>query len=102
MMAELIEYESEPEVSTTLRDKRRPGRREDVSPHLIPLLRGNGAPVPDALPEIAETDAQPADVFVEPDRRTTLAAARGVFLGVGLGSLIWGCIGAGFWYYFSG
>jgi hypothetical protein len=97
-MAELIEFESAPESSTTLRDKRRPGRREHADPSLIPLLRGQAAPVPDTLPEITETE----EISVEPDRRATLSAARGVFLGVALGTLIWGCIGAGFWYYFSG
>jgi hypothetical protein len=98
IMAELIDFESEPETSTTLRDKRRPGRRQFAHPNLVSLLRGQSAPAPDAQPEIAE----PGEVAAEPDRRTTLAAARGIILGVALGSLIWGCIGAGFWYYFSG
>ena len=96
-MAELIDFESEPGTSTTLRDQRRPGRPEFANPNLVPLLRGQAAPIPDALAQIAE----PGELSVEPDRRTTLSAARGICLGVALGSLIWGSIGAGFWYYFN-
>ena len=96
-MAELIDFEPEPRTSTTLRDQRRPGRRE-ANPTLIPLLRGQAPPI--AEPAV-ETLA-PGDVCVEPDRRATLSAARGICLGVALGTLIWGSIGAGFWYYFSG
>jgi hypothetical protein len=97
-MAELTDIESEQGTSTTLRDQRRPGRPKLVSPHLIPLLRGEAAPVPDTLPD----DAELTDVTLDPDRGATLSAARGICLGVVLGSMIWGCIGAGFWYYFSG
>jgi hypothetical protein len=95
-MAELIDFGSEPGTSTTLRDQRRPGRLKHVDPNLIPLLRGQAQPVPDELVEIVEPD----DVAVDPDRATTLSAARGICLGVALGSLIWASIGAAFWYYF--
>ena len=97
-MAELIDFEPEPETATTLRDKRRPGRRQFADPSLIPLLRGQAQPIPDTLVDVVET----ADDSVDPDRKATLAAVRGICLGVGLGSLIWGGIGVGFWYYFSG
>jgi hypothetical protein len=105
MMAELIDFEPEPETSTTLRDQRRPGRPEFIDPTLIPLLRGQAQPMPDTLVETAEISPGevPLDeVSIEPDRRATLSAARGICLGVALGSLIWGSIGAAFWYYFSG
>jgi hypothetical protein len=104
-MAELIDFEPEPETSTTLRDQRRPGRPEFVDPTLVPLLRGQASPIPDTLVEPAELSLGevPLDeASTEPDRRTTLSAARGICLGVALGSLIWGSIGAAFWYYFSG
>src|ERR1700742_2082445 len=105
MMPELMDYEPEPETSPPLRDQRRPGRLEFADPTLIPLLRGDAPLVPETLPEVVEPgDAavQPGDVAVEPDRKTTLSAARGIFLGVALGGLIWGSIGAAFWYYFQG
>jgi hypothetical protein len=97
-MAELIEFEPEPGTSTTLRDQRRPGRPAFADPSLIPLLRGQAAPVADAPAEGAETE----ELCPEPSQRVTLSTARGIFLGVALGSLIWAGIGAGFWYYFSG
>ncbi len=97
-MAELIDFESEAGTATTLRDKRRPGRPEYADPNLIPLLRGQAPEIPDSPEEIAEI----GDLAPEPDRKTTLAAARGICLGVALGSLMWGGIGAGFWLYFRG
>jgi hypothetical protein len=107
-MAELIDFEPEPETSTTLRDQRRPGRPEFVDPTLIPLLRGQAQPTSNGLSEVVEPgeissgEVSPGEISVEPDRRATLSAARGICLGVALGSLIWGSIGVGFWYYFSG
>jgi hypothetical protein len=107
-MAELIDFEPEPEASTTLRDQRRPGRPEFVDPNLIPLLRSQPQPIPSPLIEVVEPgevapeQVSPGEVSVEPDRRATLSAARGICLGVALGSLIWASIGVGFWYYFRG
>ncbi|HEX3991260.1 MAG TPA: hypothetical protein VHX39_08820 [Acetobacteraceae bacterium] len=99
-MAELIDFESEPETSTTLRDQRRPGRPEVADPNLIPLMRGEAPLVDDANALSGPVEA--GDLAAEPDRKTTLNAARGICLGVGLGSLIWCGIGAAFWYYFHG
>ena len=94
-MAELTDFEPEPGNATTLRDQRRPGRREDVDPALIPLLRGQ-------VPEVPVDTVAPGDVTPQSDRRISLSAARGIFLGALLGSLIWVGIAAGFWFYFHG
>jgi hypothetical protein len=97
-MPELIDFESEPNTSTTLRDQRRPGRPEFVDPNLIPLMRGEAPLVADTLPETVEA----GDLVAVPDRKAALNAARGIGLGVGLGTLIWCGIGVAFWYYFHG
>jgi hypothetical protein len=99
-MPELIDFESEPKTSTTLREQRRPGRPEFVDPNLIPLMRGD-APLVGDTNTLSET-VEAGDFAAEPDRKTTLNAARGICLGVGLGSLIWCGIGFAFWYYFHG
>ena len=46
IMAELIDFESEPGASTTLRDQRRPGRPAFANPNLIPLMRGQAETIP--------------------------------------------------------
>lgn len=56
-------------------DRRRPGRLPHVSPELIPLLRGEAAPVPE----------QPIE-FGEPDQ---LRSARGVILAVMISAALW-------------
>jgi hypothetical protein len=103
-MAELIDFEPEPESSTTLRDQRRPGRREFADPNLIPLLRGQAASIPHTSPTPATLGeaVESGDLSLDADRKTTLSAARGICLGAALGALIWGSIGAGFWIYFKG
>lgn len=57
-------------------DRRRPGRREEVNPALIPLLRTSEHPP--ILDETLEYD--------EPDQ---IAGARGVFFGVVLSAPLW-------------
>lgn len=60
-------------------DRRRPGRLADVSPELIPLLRGQGTAVPN-----------PDHAFGNPDQ---LHGARGVAAGVAVGAAIWAAVG---------
>lgn len=101
-MAELIDFESEPGASTTLRDQRRPGRPAFANPNLIPLMRGQAETIPGSAADSAAEVADTGEACVETDRRAALSTMRGVCLGVALGSLMWASIGAAFWYYFSG
>jgi hypothetical protein len=103
-MDELIKFELKPGAPTVTRDSRRPGRREFVDPALIPLLREQGPPIADSPAEPADL-AEPVDLsefHIEPSRRATLAPARGILLGVALGTLTWACVGVGLWFYFQG
>jgi len=68
-------------------DRRRPGRPENVSPHLVPLLR-NAAAV-----EIPPDDAPVAD-----RTRDDLGPAKGILTGLGLAIPLWGLIGLGIWW----
>jgi hypothetical protein len=68
-------------------DRRRPGRREDVSPHLLPLLRN------------------PASVEIPPDEgsaslppRDDRAAAKGLLMALLLAIPLWCLIGLGIWW----
>ena len=65
-------------------DRRRPGRRDDVHPELIPVLRttGNGVFLP---PEDLD-DADP------------LATSRGISLGVIISAVVWTLIGLAAWF----
>ena len=64
---------SSTEQSISASDRRRPGRRTEVNPELIPLLRG-------------QQSAPPAIDFDETDE---CAAARGVCVGVLLSAPLW-------------
>ncbi len=57
-------------------DRRRPGRIANLSPELIPLLRG----------ELPDPDQQ----FGNPDQ---LHGARGIAAGVAIGATLWAAIG---------
>ena|ERR1700693_1990636 len=71
----------------TMLSRRRPGRRDDVHPSLIPLLRGTANPVPDDLPAvIAEPPAVSAGLEAEEDG---LDPARGIIFGLALSVPIW-------------
>jgi hypothetical protein len=77
-------------AETPLRiERRRPGRLENVSPELIPILRSN-RPLP-------EFPGQP-DV---PDHTDDLSSARGVLVGMAISIPIWCLIGAAAWWIFD-
>lgn len=70
----LHDHGNDAEVSHPLAlERRRPGRIENVSPHLIPLLRGG-------------TEAWPED---EERRDTDLAPAIGIAVSVLISALMW-------------
>ena len=58
-----------------IKDRRRPGRNNQVSPHLIPLLR-NPATVAIPGPQSGEADASPS--------QDDLAPSQGIFLSLAL------------------
>jgi len=66
---------------SAVQDRRRPGRAEDVSSALLPLLRD---PV-----QCVDTDL---DIDTDP-----LAPARGVVFGLLLSVLVWALVGLGVW-----
>jgi hypothetical protein len=71
----------------TMLSRRRPGRRDDAHPSLIPLLRGTASPIPDDLPTvIADRPAAPAGLEAEEDG---LDPVRGIIFGVALSVPIW-------------
>ena len=69
-------------------DRRRPGRSEHVSPHLIPLLR-NAAAL-----EISLDDA-PVDDRVQDD----FGPLKGIIAGLGLAIPLWCLIGLVVWWF---
>jgi hypothetical protein len=64
-------------------DRRRPGRRNDISPALIPLLRGKG-----------DSDARPEEIIWASASKSEV---RGVFMGLLISILISGMIGLAMW-----
>jgi hypothetical protein len=66
--------------------RRRPGRRDDAYPSLIPLLRGTAGPVPDDGTGIVDRPAIPAGLEAKED---ALAPARGIIFGLALSVPIW-------------
>lgn len=72
------------EVKTTTEaaatDRRRPGRLDQVSPSLIPILRTGDQP--GELP----VDPNESIEFEEPDQ---IAGARGIFFGVAISAPLW-------------
>lgn len=69
----------------TIDERRRPGRAEKVSPHLVPLLRGL-KPKEDVDPPLAYGDERAAG--------GDLAPARGIMVAVGASALFWAALGS--------
>jgi hypothetical protein len=68
--------EAEVAARSAAKDRRRPGRRGDVSPELILLLRGQEArATPEQEPQ-----------FGDPDQ---LRSARGIALAIALSAVLW-------------
>jgi hypothetical protein len=78
-----IDQPEVPETDHALKDRRRPGRSDDVSPELISLLRTT-----------ARIDADGSE-WVE--GRDELSAARGMIAGVFLSVPLWLAIGLTLW-----
>ena len=78
--------------SVTAADRRRPGRREDVSPDLVSLLRGCRANVQRECE--SNTDIVPKASVLDTRGRQCrdLAPARGVFVGAVLGAVLWAAL----------
>lgn len=68
-------------------DRRRPGRPNHISPHLIPLLRGEAAPSP---PPSCEIDLSHDQTNLKP-------AFRIPVFGITVGMILWAFIGFASW-----
>ena len=79
-------------VQETMRDRRRPGRPENVSPHLIPLLRNA------ASAEIAPDDAPVVDRAQDERAQDDLGPVRGIIAGLVLAVPLWSLIALAVWW----
>ena len=79
--------ELEAAIRSEVAERRRPGRRDHVSPELVPLLRGESAFVPDAPIQ-----------FGDPDQ---LRGVRGITLAVAISTALWAAIAYGGSWLFS-
>ena len=76
-----------PAAAVKSKDRRRPGRPDQASPHLIPLLR------------TAEIEAAAASIAAEelPFEEDALAPAKGIAIGLLLSVPVWAVIGMIVW-----
>ena len=81
-IAELLQA---PAASAVPKDRRRPGRLDQVSPHLVPLLRTSSV-AEAAAADMAE--GMPGDA---------LAPAKGIAIGLALSVPVWAVIGGVVW-----
>ena len=77
-----------PSVSTALKTRRRPGRRDQVSPDLVPLLR-SPTTADICEPSLGEADAQ----FIEDN----LASVKGIMFALVLSVPLWAGIVFAVW-----
>lgn len=75
-----------PAASAAPKDRRRPGRPEEVSSHLVPLLRTSS--VVEAAAAFDMADGMPGDA---------LAPAKGIAVGLALSVPLWAVIGGVVW-----
>ena len=75
-----------PAISAASKDRRRPGRSDQASPHLIPLLRTGEI---EAAAETGTGDGLPFD--------DALAPAKGMAVGLLLSVPVWAVIGGIVW-----
>lgn len=73
-------------VHLVTKDRRRPGRIANVSPHLIPLLRNSGSANP---AEFDQESAAAEPAILAGDERDDMAAARGIAVASVLGLAMW-------------
>lgn len=73
----------------TTNERRRPRRAENVSPHLVPLLRGL-RPEQDIDPPPAYADGRTAGGDLSP--------ACGIMVAIGASALVWAALGSVLWW----
>ena len=97
MAPEFLKTTEELAADTAL-DRRRPGRSDDVSPALIPLLRTTGGP----HTELSQHDEEGVGhAFLVPkhlDDSNSLAASRGIGRAVLISVIVWPLIGLAVWF----
>ena len=75
-------------------DRRRPGRRDDVNPTLIGLLRTKGDAGIGPLEEVS------VDLLENMDEGGSLSVPRGMAVAVLISSVVWALIAVGAWLLF--
>jgi len=90
--------EGQTTATSTLVERRRPGRVEFINPHVIALLRNPTTGDPDTSAEFSESVE---DLGTSEDN-DNLAPAKGILTGVLLALPFWALIGAGAWFLLRG
>jgi len=85
---ELLQTAERASTPAGIKGRRRPGRNDQVSPHLIPLLRDSAA---------VDTPAPPPYEREAPLLNDQLAPARGIAFGLALSVPLWAVIAGAVW-----